>query len=310
MLSPDDINTIEKSIRKYNAKVIALQVPEGLKTEVQAIAGQIEKSGVNVIIFADPCFGACDIPCTQMAQYNCDLIVHIGHSEMFKKQSIPIAYIEYFSDTDVAGILKKEMTKLKNYKSIALATSIQHIKQIPKVSGILKSHQKKVLIGKSTISKYPGQVLGCDPSAVISIQDKADCILYFGTGRFHALGIAKKTDLPVFLLSLEDKKIHSLKKEQFILQKKKIIRKAKYDNAKVVCIVATTKPGQMNKNVVEIKKKIEKKGKRVFIAIMDVIKPESLLGMDYDIILNTACPRIEEDVVFKKPVINVEDVLE
>ncbi len=308
MLSPDDINTIEKSIMKHNAKVIALQVPEGLKTKVQAIAGQIEKPGVNVLIFADPCFGACDIPSIQMKSFGCDLIVHIGHSEMFKKQSLPIVYIEYFSDTDIAGILKKEINQLKNYKNIALATSIQHIKQIPKVSGLLKTHQKKVHIGKPTTAKYPGQILGCDPSAVISIQKKADCILYFGTGRFHALGIAKKTELPVFLLSLEDKKIHNLKKEQFTLQKKKIIRKAKFDDAKVICIVATTKPGQMNRHVVEIKNKIEKKGKRAFIAIMDVIKPENLLGMDYDIILNTACPRIEEDVVFKKPIINVEEI--
>ena len=308
MLSSDDINTIEKSIMKHNAKVIALQVPEGLKTKVQAIAGQIEKSGVNVLIFADPCYGACDIPSMQMKSFGCDLIVHIGHSEMFKKHTLPIVYIEYFSDIDIAGILEKEMDKLKNYKSIALATSIQHIKQLPKVSDLLKTHQKKVHIGKPTTAKYPGQVLGCDPSAVISIQDKADCILYFGTGRFHALGIAKKTDLPVFLLSLEDKKIHNLKKEQFTLHKKKIIRKAKYDDAKVVCIVATTKPGQMNRNVVDIKKKIEKKGKRAFIVIMDVIRPENLLGMDYDIILNTACPRIEEDVVFRKPVINVEEI--
>ncbi len=308
MLSSDNINTIEKSIIKHNAKVIALQVPEGLKTKVQAIAGQIEKLTVDVLIFADPCFGACDIPSMQMKNIGCDMIVHIGHSEMIKKHSLPIVYIEYFSDTDITEILEKEINQLKNYKNIALATSIQHIKQLPKVSDLLKTHQKMVHIGKPKIAKHLGQVLGCDQSAVISIQDKADCILYCGTGRFHALGIAKKTDLPVFLLSLEDKKIHTLKKEQFTLQKKNIIRKAKYDNAKVICIVATTKPGQMNKNVVEIKKKIEKKGKRAFIVVMDVIKPESLLGMDYDIILNTACPRIEEDVVFKKPIINATDI--
>ncbi len=310
MLSSDDIKKIQKAIIRYNAKTVALQVPEGLKTGVLNIAAQIEKLSCNVLIFADPCFGACDIPHLQMIQYGCNLAVHIGHSRMPVKLSIPVVYIEYPCTTDIAPILEKEISKLKGFEKIALATSIQHISQIPHVSALLQKHKKKVCIGKPIAAKYPGQVLGCDPSAVISQEKKADCILYFGTGRFHALGIAKKTDTPVFLLSLEDRKLHNLKKEQFTLHKKKIILKSKFNDAKTVCIVATTKQGQMNKNIVDIKNKIEKKGRRAFIVIMDVIDPTKLLGMDYDIIVNTACPRIEEDLVFSKPVINAADIFD
>ncbi len=310
MLSEDDFLNIKSSIAKHRAKTIALQVPEGLKADVVAIAGQIEKnsSGVDVLIFADPCYGACDIPIHQMKTYGCDHIVHIGHSGMIKNLSLPVIYIEYFSAIDIARILEKEIDKLKSFRKIGLATTIQHIKEIEKVAGLLKKHNKEPVLGKPILAKYPGQVLGCDQSSALSVAGRVDCILYFGTGRFHALGIARKTDLPVLMLSLEDGKLHDLKDEQDRNKKKKIILAHKFRESKTVCIVASTKPGQMNKNVLKIKKKIESMGKSAFIVVMDLVAPEKLLGMDYDIIVNTACPRIEEDLVFGKPVINVADI--
>lgn len=310
MISNNDMRIIEKSIIRHDSKTIGLQVPEGLKSEVVDMAKQIEGLSVNVMIFADPCFGACDIPDMAMKRYGCDIIVHIGHSEMVKKLSLPVVYLEYFSETDIVSILEKEFDKLKKYTNIGLVTTIQHIKEIPKVKTLLEDYGKTVHIGKSNLTKNPGQVLGCDPTAALNIRDKADCILYFGTGRFHALGIAKKIDLPVYLLSIEDRKLHNLKKEQVIFQKKKIILRHKFKESKTVCIVASTKSGQMNRNIISIKKKIEKMGKNVFIVVMDLITPQNLLGMNYDIIVNTACPRIEEDVIFNKPIINASDVFE
>ncbi len=310
MLSSHDLAKIEKSIARHGAKTVALQVPEGLKSDVCTIARQIEKLSVDVLIFADPCFGACDVSDVLMERAGCDLAVHVGHSEMVRKLSIPVVYVEYFSSTDVAGILEKEMKKLKNFKTISLVTTIQHINQIDSVSSLLRKYGKKVYVGKPSVAKYPGQVLGCDQSAALCDIGKVDCVLYFGTGRFHALGIARKTDKPVFLLSLEDGKMYDLQGEHDVYLKKKIILKHKFECSKRVCIVASSKVGQMNKNVVKIKKKIEKMGKYVFVAVMDAIEPDKLLGMDYDIIVNTACPRIEDDVIFRKPIINVADVFE
>jgi len=46
---------------KQKPKLIAVQIPEGLKTRALEIADKIEKnSGAEVVTFADPCFGACD----------------------------------------------------------------------------------------------------------------------------------------------------------------------------------------------------------------------------------------------------------
>ncbi len=310
MLSSPDMAKIGKSIARHSAKTVALQVPEGLKSDACGIARQIEEFSVDVLIFADPCFGACDVSDVLMERAGCDLAVHVGHSQMVRKLSIPVVYVEYFSSIDVAGILEKEMKKLDGFKSISLVTTIQHIGQISPVSGLLRKYGKKVYVGKPSVAKYPGQVLGCDQSAALYDIDKVDCVLYFGTGRFHAIGIARRTDKPVFLLSLEDGKMYDLRGEHDVYLRKKIILKHKFGCSKRVCIVASSKVGQMNKNVVRIKKKIEKMGKCAFIAVMDMIEPDKLLGMDYDIIVNTACPRIEDDVVFRKPVINVADVFE
>lgn len=310
MFSSCDMAKIENSIVRHKAKTVALQVPEGLKCSVCAMAKQIEALSADVLIFADTCFGACDIPDISMARMGCDLVVHVGHSEMVRKLCLPCVYVEYFSMADVAAILEKGMNKLKDFKSIGVVTTIQHINHIDAVSRLLKKHGKEVYIGKPSVAKFRGQVLGCDQSAAISVIDKVDCILYFGTGRFHANGIAKRTDKPVFILSLEDGKIHRLESERERFLKKKIVLRHKFGSSKTVCIVASTKVGQMNKNVVEIKRKIERMGKSAFVAVMDEINPDKLLGMDYDIIVNTACPRIEDDVVFRKPVINVADVFE
>ncbi|MBU0530634.1 MAG: diphthamide synthesis protein, partial [Nanoarchaeota archaeon] len=72
----------------------------------------------------------------------------------------------------------------------------------------------------------------------------------------------------------------------------------------------TTKPGQMIlTKAEEIKKKLEEKGKRAYILVMNQITPEKILGIDVDVLINCACPRMDEDfALFKKPILNPEDV--
>ena len=71
-----EIERILKEIKKCNAKLVGLQFPEGLKTNALAIASEIEKkTDAKVIIFIDPCYGACDLKEIQ----GMDLLVHFGH---------------------------------------------------------------------------------------------------------------------------------------------------------------------------------------------------------------------------------------
>ena len=60
----------------------------------------------------------------------------------------------------------------------------------------------------------------------------------------------------------------------------------------------------------EAKKKIEKKGLKAFLFSMDQIKAEYLIGVNVDCFVNTACPRLVEDNLNDKPILNVKELEE
>ena len=54
-------NRLQKEIVKRKAKIVLIQLPEGLKTTGPRLATLIEDLGSCAIISADPCYGACDL---------------------------------------------------------------------------------------------------------------------------------------------------------------------------------------------------------------------------------------------------------
>jgi len=73
-----EIERILKEIKKHNVKLVGLQFPEGLKTSALSIASEIEeKTDSTVVIFIDPCYGACDLKEIP----GMDLLIHFGHTE-------------------------------------------------------------------------------------------------------------------------------------------------------------------------------------------------------------------------------------
>ncbi len=303
-----DTGKIKEAIKVHKAKKVAIQIPEGLKMQALGIYDAVEALGVKAVLVADPCFGACDIPDFQMKELGCDMIIHFAHSQYVTKTEIPVVYIEYRSDNDPTDILKKNMSKLSGVGKIGLATTVQYIDYLGKMKAVLEKNDVKVFIGKPKIATYPGQVLGCDQSAAKDVEDKVDAFLYVGSGLFHPLGIARTTEKPVYCLDVEKKGIYTIEDEKRKHDVKIALRQHKFDEAKTVGLLATTKKGQMTKDVFTIKDKIEKMGKKVYIVSMDYISPDKILGMKLDVLVNTACPRIEEDLVFDETVVNWENV--
>ncbi len=302
---------IESALKKHNLKRVLLQGPEGLKTKIQEIAKGIESKGIETIIWTEPCFGACDIPDSAAKTFGCDLIIHIGHAPMGVKSEVPVAYIEYQVSADFNKILEKNTGILSKYKSIGLVTTVQHIEEIEKIKEFLEKQDKKVFVGKSKSLKYPGQVLGCNAEAAQSIEKDADAFVFLGSGRFHALGVLKKTEKPVFIADIESCALTEISSERNLIEKKKIILNAKFKDAKKVGILVSSKKGQLaGKNPFELKRKIEQLGKTADIVAADYISPEKILGMKFDILVNMACPRIEDDLVFKEPIINADEIEE
>ncbi|MFH0874414.1 MAG: diphthamide synthesis protein [archaeon] len=68
-------------IKKEGAKLVCIQLPDGLKPMANIIQEEIEKkTNAKIIIWAGSCFGACDVP-THVKQLGVDMLIQFGHSE-------------------------------------------------------------------------------------------------------------------------------------------------------------------------------------------------------------------------------------
>lgn len=67
-------------IKKSNAKMVLLHLPDGLKPKADEIRNIIKKeTNAKVLIWAGSNFGACDLP-IDSERIGVDLIIHFGHS--------------------------------------------------------------------------------------------------------------------------------------------------------------------------------------------------------------------------------------
>lgn len=285
-----------------------MQIPEGLKSKALSIAGELEKSGNEVLISCEPCYGACDLRDSEAKRLGCEKIIHYGHSK-FVDSDIPAEYVEIKSKEKTA-IPENEIKKIDGFQKIGLISALQFVDSLPQIKKQLEKSGKKVLIGKSNNKNLcDGQILGCNAGAAKAVEKNVDCFLYAGSGRFHPLGVALATKSPVFVFDTEKNRIEKVETEKFIKQKLATIELAR--GAKTFGILVSTKPGQMNLKAAEdAKKKLEKSGRDAHILVLDEIKPEKV---DYiggmDAYINTACPRIgiEDRTLFKKPILNLDE---
>jgi len=233
-------DVVEK-LKEMNARKIFIQYPEGLTLRIVDISKKLENEGFEVLVCVEPCYGACDIRDVEGKRLGCDTILHIGHSEFGIESELPVVYWEYEIDVDPIPLLKKEFHKLKPYKRIGLVTSVQFVKAMNKVKEYLEENSKEVFVHKAL--KYSGQVLGCCTYSAEAIEDKVDCFLYVGSGKFHPLGVAINVDKPVFSLDLEKNEVISLEKEKMKYLKKKAWHENQLKEAKSVGILVSWKKG-------------------------------------------------------------------
>jgi len=67
-------------IKSSNAKLVCVQLPEGLKPKAKDIAERIENdTTARAVIWMGSCFGACDVP-IEVERLGVDLLIQWGHS--------------------------------------------------------------------------------------------------------------------------------------------------------------------------------------------------------------------------------------
>ena len=184
-------------------------------------------------------------------------------------------------------------------KEIGIVTTIQYIDELSKIADYLKS--------KGIEAELGGQVLGCDASAADKL--KADTILYIGSGEFHPIGIALRTNKKVFKLHPDSMQIQEIKKEDIEkIQKRKKGMLLKFHTAKTIGVLLSTKSGQSTvQGGREKAKRIKSQfpDKKFYYFTTDTLNPTELDNFPFiECWLNTMCPRLMEDI----SVLNIEDL--
>jgi 2-(3-amino-3-carboxypropyl)histidine synthase len=283
---------------------LLLQFPEGLKKEALKYAEKYEQEGHQVFLSGSSCYGACDLALEEARAVNADKIIHFGHARFVRaKIPIEVEYVEWRIDVDLDNFEKA--AKQLDFRSVALATTVQHIHQLGEMKKILERTGREVHTSKGTLAAYEGQVLGCDAGAVHNAAGKADAIVFVGDGNFHALAI--DIDKPVFVIQPKSGQIRQINDDIIKLRKRRKGAVLAAVDAKTFGILVSTKIGQSNLPLAEkIEKELVALGKRAEILVSNEISASALNNfMSFECYVVTACPRLADDrETFGRPVLN------
>ena len=76
-----ELDKAVNEINKQKAKLVCVQLPDGLKPYANEIVSKIEKdTKARAVIWQGTCFGACDKP-LQIEKLGFDLLIQFGHNE-------------------------------------------------------------------------------------------------------------------------------------------------------------------------------------------------------------------------------------
>jgi len=297
ILSRIDFDSVLEELRRRNAKIVGIQLPNGLKYWSSEIAEKIENDGFEVILSASPTFGACDVDISLLQDV--DVLLHFAHEPIFELDKV--IYVPYRVDFDEKAVKRLDIEESK----IALIATAQYAWKLEKVKAVLEAEGYKVELKKgSKRVKLPGQVLGCNYSALKNTG--AEAILFIGDGLFHPIGAAMYTGKKVYRFSPLSMEFEEVKTSDFLKERMLLISKAA--NARKFGIVVSTKIGQKRLALAkELKKKVVNAGKKADIIVADNFSVENF---NYDCYVNTACPRIAYDDWrnFSKPIITPQEL--
>ncbi len=294
------LRKIKSDDRFKEAKLVAIQLPEGLKRRTDEISREF--AGKGLLFIGDPFWGACDVPLNG----NWDLLIQFGHS--------PIPNIGAFENVifeELQEELESELDcKDVPFDSLTLTSNVTYSNQLPRIKDKLEKCGKSVTLkrGDSRVF-YAGQILGCNVSAARTGDQN---VLFIGEGLFHPLGIA---------LTFPEKKVLAFnprtneyvdmdqERRKFMAQRYMAIEKAA--KARKFGIIVSTKVGQTRYSLARAAQKmISEAGKESFIMTLDLVRDEELVNFPAEVYVNTACPRvtIEDYGTFSRPIVTIYEL--
>ena len=309
MLFDLQIDTIESWIRGRGFASVALQLPEGLKLRATELSDIIFKdTGAKVVILGYPCYGACDL-FTDYRRY-AEALVHFGHSPIPNlPQDDNVLYIEARANVEIEESLKACIDRLP--QRLGLLASVQYVHLLPKAKEILEASGRTVSIGKGDGRIfYPGQVLGCNCSSAVAVQDVVDGFLFLGEGDFHPLAAAFGLKKEVSILNPVTGEFRNVDDKRDRILRKRFAAICAAEKAQAYLVIVCGKIGQCRADAADaIEEKLRAAGKTVYRLVTDEITPAALIHYRVDAYVNTACPRIamDDSVRYDRPMLTIPE---
>lgn len=287
-------------IKKSGAKIVGVQVPEGLKRMSSDLARVIEEeTGAEVIVSGDPCYGACDVDLDLCR--DADMVIHIGHSKMLVAEPLvdKVVYIEARMRADVREAVERA-SDLLSARRVGVVTTVQHVHKMDDIVEVLeKKGVEAVVRSGGSRTTYPGQVLGCNYEAARNME--VDEYLFVGTGQFHPLGVALATGKRVVSADPVTGNVSVVDPAPMLKRRYGAIARAM--DAERIAVLVSKKPGQKR---MDLARKMVALGevhrKKMVLVYLDRVEPEVLINLGVDAAVCTACPRIALDDQAKYPV--------
>lgn len=293
-----DATAVRKAVR--GCQRVLVKLPDGLLHLGTRIAELLEAEGVEAVLSADPCYGACDVE-ESVATLNVEKILFVGEAPMpslAECYPVPAAFVVLRSPHDIYEALHQALPLLEG-TTVGLVSIAPHLHRLPETAAFLQKKGFTPVIGpRSRRTSSDGQVLGCDLTAGTSIAGRVDCLLYLGDGLFHPLGLALASGKPV--VAADPSQNRALKqelqdmKEQVLKQRYATIARAM--DARRLGIIVGTKLGQRRPHLAErLQKRAEEHGLRAHLIAVDTLSPAQLDHLGLDAYVSTACPRVAID---------------
>ncbi|MEM4699361.1 MAG: diphthamide biosynthesis enzyme Dph2 [Candidatus Nezhaarchaeales archaeon] len=315
MFNFDEAKVIDE-IKKRRARLVALQLPEGLKPYAPYLAELIQReTGCTPILLADPCYGACDVAWDEAARLGVDLLIHFGHSRITSREGVvDTIYIDCYAKSSIAEALEAVEHLMKNKGSrVGVCTTLQYVWALEETAARLKDMSLEVYIGQPTNPNLrPGQVIGCDYTSGKRLQPFVDYFLFLGGGLMHSLGLRLSTGLPVIA-------VDPLTKEALDVEPyaKKVLAAKLHDiaiasEAEKFGVLIGLKPGQYRPWLVKkVLKELDKARKKaLLIACREVSSSLEVNFPDVESFVITSCPLLAffEREGFHRPLLTPKEL--
>lgn len=290
-----DFDELAKASRSRGSKKIAIQLPEGLRHFGDKIASTVsDVTGAQVILDSEPCFGACDIPTHLFGL--CDMVVQFGHTEMPSIGPIPKMYFaNLFLDIDPIPVVEKALPMLAG--RVGVVTTAQHLHYLDSIVHWLgeKGVTAVTSRGDSRLGGY-AQLLGCDYTSALWIEDQVETYLYVGDGDFHPIGLAMLSDRKLVAANPSDGTVRSLDSLRDRIMKQRLAAIERALDARSFGVLLNTKLGQRRKTLADrLVEEIRGANREATLIHTNVVSPELISHYSFEAFVSTACPRIAID---------------